>query len=161
MLLYIIMINDMIYYVSIAYLQFAVIQFSNFTCGDFVRSFPLIKVRIKHLSRAFLYKVSRRLKIESCVRALSLCQRDPSPDFFPSLPSRCERSRAVVVGRGPLPGKVDRFKAGLFSGSVQAALFSPYDRAFYLAILHNRRFLSRENFRRPFEGFPISQLSTA
>lgn len=55
--------------------------------------------------------------------------------------------------RSGVPSKKTCFAAGIFSGSVQAAVFSPWDRALYLSILHRRSFLSAENFKAPFEGF--------
>lgn len=45
---------------------------------------------------------------------------------------------------------------GLAAGVVQAALFSPYDRALYLSMTKGTPFLSAENFREPFSGFSQS-----
>jgi hypothetical protein len=42
--------------------------------------------------------------------------------------------------------------AGLISGCTVAALFNPWDRALYLAQLHRRPFLRRENFQNPYKG---------
>eukprot|EP00906_Rhabdomonas_costata_P002935 RCo004557 len=41
----------------------------------------------------------------------------------------------------------------LLSGTLQAVVFNPYDKALYLSVLHCRPFLAAENFRRPFQGF--------
>lgn len=41
---------------------------------------------------------------------------------------------------------------GLVAGMLQAALFSPYDRALYLSMANRTPFLSVENFRNPFVG---------
>lgn len=43
--------------------------------------------------------------------------------------------------------------SGLVSGLVQAGLFNPWDRALYLSVRDNRRFLKKENFVSPFRGF--------
>eukprot|EP00035_Acanthoeca_spectabilis_P031897 m.16176 g.16176 ORF g.16176 m.16176 type:complete len:393 (-) comp5021_c0_seq1:366-1544(-) len=45
------------------------------------------------------------------------------------------------------------FSCGLASGVVQAGLFNPYDRALYLTVYHKRPFLTKENFRSPYQGF--------
>jgi hypothetical protein len=41
---------------------------------------------------------------------------------------------------------------GFGSGLIQAFMFNPWDRALYLSIMHERPFLSRENFRNPMSG---------
>jgi len=43
--------------------------------------------------------------------------------------------------------------AGLGSGVTVAGLFNPWDRALYLSVLHNRHFLDRRNFAKPYQGF--------
>ncbi len=40
--------------------------------------------------------------------------------------------------------------AGICSGVVQVVLFNPYDRALYLSVIHQRKFLHRENWGRSF-----------
>lgn len=50
------------------------------------------------------------------------------------------------------PNNITTF-SGLISGLVQAGLFNPWDRALYLSVRENRRFLHRENFVAPFRGF--------
>eukprot|EP01083_Nonionella_stella_P013985 39345_1 len=42
--------------------------------------------------------------------------------------------------------------AGLMSGVAVATLFNPWDRALYLSVRNNVAFLSRSNFRAPFQG---------
>ena len=39
------------------------------------------------------------------------------------------------------------------SGTTQAAVFNPWDRALYLAVLHKRPFCRWANFDKPFQGF--------
>jgi hypothetical protein len=41
---------------------------------------------------------------------------------------------------------------GLVSGVLQAGVFSPWDRALYLALIHDRSFLDINNFRNPWAG---------
>lgn len=41
---------------------------------------------------------------------------------------------------------------GLLSGFLQAGIFNPWDRALYLSLKHDRRFLHRHNFISPFAG---------
>lgn len=43
--------------------------------------------------------------------------------------------------------------SGLFSGVFCAGLFNPWDRALYLSVKDHRPFLSKENFRNPYQGF--------
>ena len=43
--------------------------------------------------------------------------------------------------------------SGLFSGVFCAGLFNPWDRALYLSVRDRKPFLSRENFRNPYQGF--------
>ena len=45
------------------------------------------------------------------------------------------------------------FCAGLVSGVLVAGLFNPWDRALYLSVVHERRFLHRSNFVQPYKGF--------
>jgi hypothetical protein len=42
---------------------------------------------------------------------------------------------------------------GLLAGVAQAGVFNPYDRALYLAMIHNRPFLTLDNWRHPYRGF--------
>ena len=41
---------------------------------------------------------------------------------------------------------------GLVTGLFQAAVFNPWDRALFLSVVHNRPFLTLDNFRSPFQG---------
>lgn len=41
---------------------------------------------------------------------------------------------------------------GVFSGFVQASMFNPWDRALYLSVKNNRKFLDKQNFVNPFAG---------
>lgn len=41
---------------------------------------------------------------------------------------------------------------GLFSGFIQAGIFNPWDRALYLSLKYDRKFLCAENFRNPWAG---------
>jgi hypothetical protein len=43
--------------------------------------------------------------------------------------------------------------AGVLSGTTQAMLLNPWDRALYLSITHRRPFLTAANFSRPYMGF--------
>eukprot|EP00051_Salpingoeca_urceolata_P011652 m.144686 g.144686 ORF g.144686 m.144686 type:complete len:325 (-) comp17201_c0_seq7:544-1518(-) len=43
--------------------------------------------------------------------------------------------------------------AGLCSGTVQAGLLTPWDRALYLSVKEHNRFLSKTNWIKPYEGF--------
>jgi hypothetical protein len=45
------------------------------------------------------------------------------------------------------------FVSGLVAGVSQAALFNPVDRALYLSIKNEIPFLSKKNFRSPYQGF--------
>jgi hypothetical protein len=45
------------------------------------------------------------------------------------------------------------FLVGIGVGISLTGAFNPFDRALYLMILHNRPFLSRQNFIKPWEGF--------
>ena len=42
--------------------------------------------------------------------------------------------------------------AGLASGLVQAAMFSPLDRALFLSVMHTRNLLHVDNWRHPWQG---------
>jgi hypothetical protein len=43
--------------------------------------------------------------------------------------------------------------AGLVSGIIQAGLLNPWDRALYLSVKENRKFLTKSNFLSPYQGF--------
>jgi hypothetical protein len=45
-----------------------------------------------------------------------------------------------------------RVLPGFVSGLVTAALFNPWDRALFLSVVHNRPFLTADNFKTPFQG---------
>jgi hypothetical protein len=45
------------------------------------------------------------------------------------------------------------FVCGLLAGAAQAGVFNPWDRALYLSVKNQSRFLSYENFERPYQGF--------
>lgn len=45
------------------------------------------------------------------------------------------------------------FLCGLTAGVIQAGLFNPYDRALYLSVKNQTRFLCWENFQSPYQGF--------
>lgn len=44
------------------------------------------------------------------------------------------------------------FVCGLLAGAAQAGVFNPWDRALYLSIKNKNRFLSFENFEKPYQG---------
>lgn len=43
--------------------------------------------------------------------------------------------------------------SGLFTGVLCSGLFNPWDRALYLSVKNNTSFLSKENFKSPYQGF--------
>ena len=45
-----------------------------------------------------------------------------------------------------------RLSCGILSGLLQAAIFNPWDRALYLSVKHDRKFLHWLNFKNPFAG---------
>jgi hypothetical protein len=45
------------------------------------------------------------------------------------------------------------FVSGLAAGVAQAGLFNPFDRALYLSIKNDTKFLNPENFQGPYQGF--------
>lgn len=47
---------------------------------------------------------------------------------------------------------LSKFYCGFLSGLVQAGLFNPWDRALYLSVKFERRFLDRSNFVEPWKG---------
>lgn len=61
-------------------------------------------------------------------------------------------TRAPAGGGKTLNGP-KHFVFGIITGVLQAVVFNPYDRALYLAVKHDRPFLSRAHFSRPFHGF--------
>ena len=63
--------------------------------------------------------------------------------------------RHTTIGNLTMAPKVNyiSFLSGLFAGVAQAGLFNPFDRALYLSVKNNVKFLSKENFVNPYSGF--------
>lgn len=71
-----------------------------------------------------------------------------------------ENDLTVHVHRRPTTGPIRHnnvdstsLVCGLFAGVAQAGVFNPYDRALYLSVKHERRFLSLKNWSAPYTGF--------
>ena len=55
-------------------------------------------------------------------------------------------------GAGTVKNTSVKVTAGLLSGLTQSLLFNPWDRALYLSVKEDRRFLHPRNFRNPWRG---------
>jgi len=73
------------------------------------------------------------------------------------------RNQYCVEEDGQLKLKLHKYQvitlAGFTSGLLQAGLFNPWDRALYLSVKNQSRFLSLANFRNPYQGFSQSIFS--
>ena len=65
------------------------------------------------------------------------------------------RRSTILQEEGPIaePTHSTSFICGLLAGIAQAGVFNPYDRALYLSIRDNRRFLHPINWYNPYTGF--------
>ena len=65
------------------------------------------------------------------------------------------RRSTILQEEGPIaePTHSTSFICGLLAGIAQAGVFNPYDRALYLSIRDNRRFLHPINWHKPYTGF--------
>jgi hypothetical protein len=62
-------------------------------------------------------------------------------------------TRRSTQARIAVPVNYSSYLCGFLAGVAQAGIFNPYDRALYLAVKEDRRFLSWRNWQSPYSGF--------
>jgi Mitochondrial carrier protein len=70
-------------------------------------------------------------------------------------PADISRRSTILQEEGPIaePTHSTSFICGLLAGIAQAGVFNPYDRALYLSVRDNRKFLHPINWYNPYTGF--------